>query len=781
MLSAADQDVIRRDSELPGLGTLLDEQALRTHLQQAHDQEIGPVTLRYLRYKAGTNCLASFDVQTGARSVLMHGKAWREKDRTKFTDACARPSHNAQSPLHRTVSEKAALITEVFPDDARLKTLRLLADREARQHFLEKHATLRAIPGEADLVPINYKPERRFVGALSLGSEPFAAIKVYSETAFQQARRAAQAVRPGKCFGVSECLRASEHRRALVFNWCAGSLLSSRLANPSEAREALTAAARGLAELHSCRALDLPALSLESFADKLFAHARSIGTLQPHLVRTAMELAQGLACALMVVPELCVPLHGDFYAKQVLFNRGEVTFLDFDEAVMGHPLLDVGTFLAHLDLEMIRGRVTEAAASELSHTFCEHYFAAAKQGQPAPAAHVFHAAELLALAPHFFRRREPDWPAKSERAIARAAELLRIASAARSVRPARSFAVARVEITGEVSALSDQAIPHAALALNPAFIDRSIRDATPALAQALDGRSISEVRVLRHKQGRRCLIEYGFRESAAASGATLHVLGKVTAKPAQRRASEVASRLRAAGWNDSSEFAVPEPLGALPEAHMELQRKVPGRPVAESLLLPGGVEVARHCARLIHALHSSSVIVARTHNVADELEILADRFQRLGASAPALKPRLSRLLEACLEASGRNHSASLTLVHRDFYPDQVLQDGARFWLLDLDLCAMSDPCLDHGNFLAHLVELGLRKLGSHDALAEHRRAYLDEALKLRGFDAAEPIELFTTLSLARHIFISTQFPDRTRFTGTFLDLCEARLQLIPQH
>lgn len=39
----------------------------------------------------------------------------------------------------------------------------------------------------------------------------------------------------------------------------------------------------------------------------------------------------------------------------------------------------------------------------------------------------------------------------------------------------------------------------------------------------------------------------------------------------------------------------------------------------------------------------------------------------------------------------------------------------------------------------------------------------------------EIVEIYTTLSLARHIYLSTQFEARQQTTETLLKLCEARL------
>jgi thiamine kinase-like enzyme len=66
-----------------------------------------------------------------------------------------------------------------------------------------------------------------------------------------------------------------------------------------------------------------------------------------------------------------------------------------------------------------------------------------------------------------------------------------------------------------------------------------------------------------------------------------------------------------------------------------------------------------------------------------------------------------------------------SLIHRDFYPDQILVDRDRLWLVDLDLCCQGDPALDIGNFIAHITEQSLRQTG--DPSAMEQEAALREA------------------------------------------------------
>jgi aminoglycoside phosphotransferase (APT) family kinase protein len=116
-------------------------------------------------------------------------------------------------------------------------------------------------------------------------------------------------------------------------------------------------------------------------------------------------------------------------------------------------------------------------------------------------------------------------------------------------------------------------------------------------------------------------------------------------------------------------------------------------------------------------------------------------------------------------------------VHRDFYPDQVLLSGSRVYLLDFDLFCQGDPALDVGNFCGHLTEESLRTAGRADALAVCERALEERYSELTGAPARTQVQIYSTLTLARHIYLSTQFPDRWHLTEQLLDLCEARLGL----
>lgn len=66
-----------------------------------------------------------------------------------------------------------------------------------------------------------------------------------------------------------------------------------------------------------------------------------------------------------------------------------------------------------------------------------------------------------------------------------------------------------------------------------------------------------------------------------------------------------------------------------------------------------------------------------------------------------------------------------------FYPDQVLVDRDRLWLVDLDLCCQGDPALDIGNVIAHITEQSLRQMGNPSALGDQEAALQDAFIQAR--------------------------------------------------
>ena len=327
-------------------------------------------------------------------------------------------------------------------------------------------------------------------------------------------------------------------------------------------------------------------------------------------------------------------------------------------------------------------------------------------------------------------------------------------------------------------AASDRELPTVALALDPEEVGAAFKRGLPRLAGEQGIVKVKSITVIRHKPGRRCVIEYDVRVQRPDEPRRKDKLvGKIRA----RRYGNEGYRMLEAVWNAGFHaesldgISVPEPIGVVPRFKMWLQRKMVGAEAAASLLQSDGALLARRMAEAIHKLHSAHIPTERRHTMADELRILHEHLPRVAEGKPELNPRIARLLEACDRLGTALPPRTTCGIHRDFYPAQVLVQEDRLFLLDFDLYCQGDPALDAGNFLGHLREMSVRHLGDSGALLDREQAMEERFVELAGPGTRPAVRAYTTLTLVRHVYLSTQFPERVPFTEALLELCEQRL------
>lgn len=325
-------------------------------------------------------------------------------------------------------------------------------------------------------------------------------------------------------------------------------------------------------------------------------------------------------------------------------------------------------------------------------------------------------------------------------------------------------------------AVADAALPTLAVALDPDSATRELNH-LPRLSGGHDGSvRLLAIRVTRHKPGRRCLVEYDVEVQREDIREAFTVIGKLRVHRFGKSGYRMLSALREAGFDDASRdgISVPEPIGVVPAFRMWMQRKVAGRPATE-LLKPGETALARRIAEAAHKLHSCRVRAESRHAMADELRILRECLGRGGGAVPCSQERLDRLLEGCERLGATVTEARRTGIHRDFYSDQVLVDGPHLALIDFDLYCDGDPGLDAGNFLGHLTEQALRVWGDPAALRDVEEALEERFVELSGEAVRASVRAYAALTVARHVYLSTRFPERRRSTEALLSLSEERV------
>jgi Phosphotransferase enzyme family len=419
MLSRADADLVRRDPALPALGTALDPEAFAAVLRRIMpDSVVEPGQISYVRYKPGMSCLIGYRFASGKLAPFVSAAAFRANAQIKLNKARSRPG--------RTVLDELALVVSVFPHDDKLNALERLADPNRRQRMLMK--LLPELPKlwAGDIVPIRFKPDRRYVATLSVEGIPEAVLKFYGRDGFDSAWRSALAFQSGATFRIPALLGCSPRRRALAWQWLPGRSLTAAMNDERFLPRSVAAVGAALAELHGQLAAPLESRPRHTEAASLPAVAKWVAHICPSLSHRAHRLADRLARRLAEMPAENQSLHGDFYASQVLLDGTSIRLTDFDEAFRGDPAHDLGTFLAHLEANAVRCHLPRDLVAPVTAALVDGYRDCARDGVTDDRIALYTSVGLLRLAAHPFRSREPLWPKRTAAILERADKILQL-------------------------------------------------------------------------------------------------------------------------------------------------------------------------------------------------------------------------------------------------------------------------------------------------------------------------------------------------------------------
>lgn len=335
-----------------------------------------------------------------------------------------------------------------------------------------------------------------------------------------------------------------------------------------------------------------------------------------------------------------------------------------------------------------------------------------------------------------------------------------------------------VSVSAPSELLSDVAIPFVARAIDPIEAQRQLEI---CLQGGMEGPVLNAIRVVKYKPGRRCLLEYDITHQTNGQAEQLTVVGKARKKGSQIN-HEILESLYAAGFDDSNTdgISIPPPVGYIPEFRMSLQKKVDGVQATKLLERFGGALLAERIAEAIFKLNRCGVASHRHHTLVEEMATLQNRLRTVAQKKPDLSKRIWKLLEACEDLAGTIQERRVRGIHRDFYPDQVVVDSSRIYIVDLDLYSEGEPALDAGNFLGHMTEQWIRQPEKKILLQNHESSFQKKFLELDRESNSSYVEFFKTFTLVRHIYLSTQYPERHPFTEKLLELCENRLVTVAE-
>jgi thiamine kinase-like enzyme len=740
MLPPADRSVAARDHAIPGLATVLDAAASAALVARLlPDAPTSTPVVTYTRYKPGMSCLVGLRYETAAGPVFATLKAVG----TGAGEKWEKYRDDADAIVH----DALRIAIRRFPVDGELDGPRWVLDPMRASKVRERLH----LPAATQFDVIAYKPERRLVLAAMAGGEPVAVVKCYDATSFRHALASHQALALLPGMAVSPASAWYEKRGVLVAPWIPGRMLDAATDDVAHFADAGAL----LARLHDATMAVRDGDDDAAAGEAMQRIAESVTGWSPALREPLRRLVLRLSQHRAEPGHARVPIHGDFYTKQLLLGPSGVSLLDFDECAMDDPHIDLAIFAAHLERDVARRSYGRARAMAVLEGLLRGYRATRAVDERALAWRTAEA--LLKLAPHPFRHRDPDWPALTERLVMRAQALLdTIPSAVRRrtfARVARPTAAAR---RAWARLAADPAVAFAATLESPA-----VASSVLAHRRGAGDIAVTEVtctRLVRHKVGRRALLAFDVRHA----GVCETWLGKVRGRGLDTRGARVHQQL----WDAGASGFIAEPLGVVDVMRMTLQRSVPGIPMLQTLADPrAAAAVAEGLAAALTALHQLRVPLERHWTPQDELSLLQTRLSALRDTATVRADLVAQLASTMARVAEPLHTrAGTATIHRDLYHDQVLVQGTRCLLVDLDLVAAGDPSLDVGNVVGHILELQWRGGIRPETAAAFNETFCRQMIA-RGGDALteDSIARHTVLTLGRMLEIATRHPERVPF------------------
>jgi len=176
------------------------------------------------------------------------------------------------------------------------------------------------------------------------------------------------------------------------------------------------------------------------------------------------------------------------------------------------------------------------------------------------------------------------------------------------------------------------------------------------------------------------------------------------------RAVATAAFLRDRVAGEVPEATVAPPLGYVAEEAAAVWWNVPGVPLSRRLSSDprGALRTVVQTGRLLRVLHDSASgptsLLGR--GGADDVRAEVEETLRAGEHVTALLPDVGRTFEQAtsdvVEGLVRIPGEAAVLSHGDFKSDNLVVDGSRLTVLDLDRAAWADPAKDLGKFLVDL-------------------------------------------------------------------------------
>ena len=425
MLHAADQELIARDTAIPGLSCLLQPAILLDALGgQVNLGSSDSIRLDYVRYKPGMNCIGRYVLKSDGREFLAYAKAFGSDAFRKMRKAAARTEVGGPQGPGRIASPENALLFSWFPNDLKLRSIGRLGSSATRERLLGRIFKDDGDWQESSYEILNYKPERRLVCRFETKTGKVATVKFYTPGDFRRTDH----LRRNRAFperlGVPRHMGGSKKHAVHAFAWLPGENLRAVSVRATRAPRLAPAGRRPAQRIAWLRPGAFGGLPVADRTNAIRAIARQLSFMLPAAGGLANRLAQRLCGFVTRAQRNDCPVHGDFYDKQIIVSPGGVALIDLDRSRMGTAAEDLGCFLAHLELLCLSESGCETRRkANLADSLLQGY-AEAGGMYLADDLPGWTALSLFQLSHQPFRDRAADWPERTQEILNRTSDLL---------------------------------------------------------------------------------------------------------------------------------------------------------------------------------------------------------------------------------------------------------------------------------------------------------------------------------------------------------------------
>jgi len=396
------------DAAVPALPSLLDRETMATVLRRSvrPGARIDDVRVTTVDYRPGSGATVAYDVSVAGRTQVAVASAGPagcgDAARTPARLAIAR-ALGADAPVARPLTYDAGLgaLVHWYPLDLAMPVL-------AKPHPELLRLAARAgadAGGAAYAETLLYRPGQRAV--LRLGD---VVLKAYADD--EAFRAGVDGLRIAGALALPHGPRL--HGAFADLRLTVQPALAGDPVPRVRARHVAPAAGAMLRVLHESRVPGLTVATSRSLLDDVHESAALVAAVAPTLGPHALDL---LARLEEHAPEAdaLVASHGDFNVSQFLDVDGGLAVLDFDEACLAAPALDLASYAANL----VGGRAGDLErAREALDALLDGY------GRRPANVDWYLAALLLRRARNPFRLHKRRWPKRIEQMLAAADEVL---------------------------------------------------------------------------------------------------------------------------------------------------------------------------------------------------------------------------------------------------------------------------------------------------------------------------------------------------------------------